>query len=394
MCSLTLCAWQNIVELEGEESYLDELIERATNMVKVYTKTGAPSDYPHASKDGLVEPPGMLRKYMTVSRSTLKSLPAFDGHAVVAIRAPQGTVLDVADPTQGLAEGERRYQMYLKSPDKRAGPVDVFLINAGASGCLGDSTLPGGQEGFGREYGDEDVRAATMAASSALNSAEEPYNLSSPGRKRGNSFDMGPVGGRVLSVPSTPVRGESGLSDADASLMEDALVLQGFGSPVRSRANSASYGRAGGEGVRPPRGGLTMTPAQQKMLSIGGAQNMGSPGKGISGPLASPGLTTVVGRGGNSLQPSPVMATTFLKGKGGRGGYGGRPAQGPGGALSPLPAAGGMTMTPGGMTMTPGALSPSKFVNLTPGMKIDESFFEDGEGISDFFSSNDQTLFA
>ena len=62
--------------------------------------------------------------------------------------------------------------------------------------------------------------------------------------------------------------------------------------------------------------------------------------------------------------------------------------------MSPLPAAGGMTMTPGGMTMTPGALSPSKFVNLTPGMKIDESFFEDGEGISDFFSSNDQTLFA
>lgn len=44
----------------------------------------------------------------------------------MAIRAPQGTTLEVPDPDEGMPEGERRYQIYLKSP---RGPIDVYVVS-------------------------------------------------------------------------------------------------------------------------------------------------------------------------------------------------------------------------------------------------------------------------
>ena len=47
------------------------------------------------------------------------------GETVIAIRAPQGTTLEVPDPDEGMQDGERRYEVQLMS---RNGPVDIFLV--------------------------------------------------------------------------------------------------------------------------------------------------------------------------------------------------------------------------------------------------------------------------
>ena len=46
---------------------------------------------------------------------------------ILALRAPSGTTLEVPDPDEGLAAGQRRFQIFLRSQD---GPVDVYMISA------------------------------------------------------------------------------------------------------------------------------------------------------------------------------------------------------------------------------------------------------------------------
>ncbi|GMI20828.1 hypothetical protein TeGR_g491 [Tetraparma gracilis] len=90
-----------LVALEAEEALLDALVARATAQVKTYTAPKLESSLPPKHK----------RRHMHVSQARLRELPCYRGTAVIAIRAPAGTVLDVPDPTAGLAGDERRFQM-------------------------------------------------------------------------------------------------------------------------------------------------------------------------------------------------------------------------------------------------------------------------------------------
>lgn len=63
---------------------------------------------------------------MYLHQRDISSLPHYQQNTVMAIRAPQGTTLEVPDPDEGMPEGERRYQIYLKSP---RGPIDVYVVS-------------------------------------------------------------------------------------------------------------------------------------------------------------------------------------------------------------------------------------------------------------------------
>lgn len=81
---------------------------------------------------------------MYVTQEDLGKLPCYDAQTVIAIRAPQGTTLEVPDPDEGMANGERRYQIQLVSSN---GPVDIYLVNAPEQGEGGEG---GGGAGGGQ----------------------------------------------------------------------------------------------------------------------------------------------------------------------------------------------------------------------------------------------------
>lgn len=63
---------------------------------------------------------------MYLHQRDISGLACYQQNTVMAIRAPQGTTLEVPDPDEGMPEGERRYQIYLKSPK---GPIDVYVVS-------------------------------------------------------------------------------------------------------------------------------------------------------------------------------------------------------------------------------------------------------------------------
>mmetsp|Transcript_5561 Transcript_5561/g.11596 ORF Transcript_5561/g.11596 Transcript_5561/m.11596 type:complete len:739 (-) Transcript_5561:107-2323(-) len=120
---------EEILGLRADEEYLDLLIEDASSMVRAYTNPSAAG----MSKGNL--PPELmglnLKHYMKISQEELRQLPEYKGDAVIAIKAPAGTTLEVPDPDEGMQPGMRRFEVYLKSPDKKSGPVDVYLVQDG-----------------------------------------------------------------------------------------------------------------------------------------------------------------------------------------------------------------------------------------------------------------------
>ncbi|CAN0191037.1 unnamed protein product, partial [Discosporangium mesarthrocarpum] len=63
---------------------------------------------------------------MYLHQEDISGLECFMNKTVMAIRAPAGTTLEVPDPDEGMPEGQRRYQIYLKST---SGPIDVYLVS-------------------------------------------------------------------------------------------------------------------------------------------------------------------------------------------------------------------------------------------------------------------------
>jgi hypothetical protein len=61
-----------------------------------------------------------------VTYSDVCSLPMFKDQAVLAIKTPPNTRLEVPDPDEGMAPGRRRYQIYLKNNDGNA--IFAFLL--------------------------------------------------------------------------------------------------------------------------------------------------------------------------------------------------------------------------------------------------------------------------
>lgn len=61
-----------------------------------------------------------------VTHDDIRRMPCFQQNTVMAVKAPPGTTLEVPDPDEGMAEGKRRFQIYLKSKE---GPIEVFLVS-------------------------------------------------------------------------------------------------------------------------------------------------------------------------------------------------------------------------------------------------------------------------
>jgi hypothetical protein len=150
----------DISQLEREEMLLDRFIETFNCMLKSYTNYGDVNCGTHGdtssssnrkiqslSQEIFLETDLMLtncnggssarvnlQAFMHVSQDELRKLPEYRGEALIAIKAPGGTTLEVPDPEEGMELGKKRYQIYLKSPSKEAGPVDVYLVQDGQVG--------------------------------------------------------------------------------------------------------------------------------------------------------------------------------------------------------------------------------------------------------------------
>jgi len=64
-------------------------------------------------------------QYAYVTHADIKSIPELHGDTLIAIKAPSGTDLEVPHPDDGGFEGERRYQIFLKS---NSGPISCSRI--------------------------------------------------------------------------------------------------------------------------------------------------------------------------------------------------------------------------------------------------------------------------
>ena len=67
---------------------------------------------------------------MYITKDELTSLSSLCEDTIIAVRAPSGTMLDVPDPDEGMQPGQRKFQMFLKSPNNEK--IDVFLVQYGS----------------------------------------------------------------------------------------------------------------------------------------------------------------------------------------------------------------------------------------------------------------------
>lgn len=102
-----------------EERELDRYIAYMSSLVKSYSKS------PHDPTDKEPNP------WMYITKDELTYLSSLVEDTVIAVRAPAGTMLDIADPDEGTP-GTRKFQMFLKSPGNEK--IDVYLVQYGS--CL------------------------------------------------------------------------------------------------------------------------------------------------------------------------------------------------------------------------------------------------------------------
>jgi len=96
---------RDMEELRQEEKDLKEYIQKMTKMMQDEQEQNT--------------------RLMYVTQEDLGKLPCFEHQTVIAIRAPQGTTLEVPDPDEGMPEGDRKFQVQLNSTN---GPVDIYLV--------------------------------------------------------------------------------------------------------------------------------------------------------------------------------------------------------------------------------------------------------------------------
>ncbi|XP_019413423.1 PREDICTED: transcription factor E2FB-like [Lupinus angustifolius] len=65
-------------------------------------------------------------KLLFVTEEDIKNLPCFHNETLIAIKAPQGTTLEVPDPHEAADYPQRRYRIVLRST---MGPIDVYLVS-------------------------------------------------------------------------------------------------------------------------------------------------------------------------------------------------------------------------------------------------------------------------
>ena len=209
-------------------------------------------------------------------------MDAYLGSSVIAICAPEGTVLDVPDPYQDMPLGKRRFQVYLKSPSNEG--VDVFLVKGS---CVGDSSIEHGTDaGYGGVSGKgyETEAAARQAVAQVL------MGGGTGGRERAGSIDRKAFQ-HVGSVPSTPdilrklpestlqegfTPSMTSLPSSPSQLVEDAMSLQAFSSPMKKAkmGHEGEFGMYGNPpGLRTPECGWDDRGDQQSEGGRGGGRN-------------------------------------------------------------------------------------------------------------------------
>jgi len=129
--------------LAADENVLDSYLHRMAQAVKELAETAEAS---HLSY---------------VTHEDTQALQCFRGSTVLAVKAPSGTTLEVPDPDEAMAQGQRRYQMFLKSTD---GPIDVYLVSSSEAGAAGAGA---GANGAGAAGGTAGVNGAVGGASHA-----------------------------------------------------------------------------------------------------------------------------------------------------------------------------------------------------------------------------------
>lgn len=66
------------------------------------------------------------QKWLFVTEEDIKNLHCFQNQTLIAIKAPQGTTLEVPDPDEAVDYPQKRYRIILRST---MGPIDVYLVS-------------------------------------------------------------------------------------------------------------------------------------------------------------------------------------------------------------------------------------------------------------------------
>ena len=149
----------NVENLKKEEKELDRYIAYMSSLVKSYSKS------PHAPAATSDDDKG-TNPWMYITKDELTSLSSLCEDTIIAVRAPSGTMLDVPDPDEGMQPGQRKFQMFLKSPNNEK--IDVFLVQYGS--CVQkESGTKKRKESEGRQLDIESAEKKKVALSSNAN---------------------------------------------------------------------------------------------------------------------------------------------------------------------------------------------------------------------------------
>lgn len=99
-----------LAALKEEENRMDGYIENARMQVREMQVDYAPLEVTELSY---------------VSKKDLQSLECYQKQSVIAIKAPIGSTLEVPDPDEGMPNGARRFQIFLKSAGRFVSWLEV-----------------------------------------------------------------------------------------------------------------------------------------------------------------------------------------------------------------------------------------------------------------------------
>jgi len=195
---------EEIRKFAAHEQWLDEAIEQMQTSLRSLAEDSANQEHAY------------------VTHEDIRGIEAFHADTVIAIKAPSGTTLEVPDPDEGMEQGQRRYQIYLKS---QTGPVEVFLVSPtpgegdetdDAGGAAGPSFEGWASAGAVESAGD----AVTSRACASGAAAESGAANDSRGRKR--SCEHGPPSSSAAAFsPDRAKRGDPLLKLSPALPMGD-----------------------------------------------------------------------------------------------------------------------------------------------------------------------------
>lgn len=113
-----------IKDIRGHGDYIDNCIEKLSDIVREYTKCKKESSL----SDGKEIDTKATKSHLFVTKREISELQTYHNDTVIAIRAPSGTNLEVPNPDEGMKPGMRRFQIYLTSPGVDAGQVKVMVL--------------------------------------------------------------------------------------------------------------------------------------------------------------------------------------------------------------------------------------------------------------------------